>query len=469
MASFPKRFLPIVLPVLLLATGGAYWLYLPQEEKVSLLSGALPGRNGTVLSGQPGPLPAVLSPAVPPSASPERDVPHSPPERPHSSSDPALDPPGSPPLADAPSPLRTEEEPAVPAPAGEEAVPVSAGEESAPAAPAPAGEDPAPAPVAADAALPVSGDSPAAVFNQGRSVASGTVQGEIPDPRAVVDTRRIFGDLPEGAAGQGVPKGEDGLIGIAFIHDLAAFLVENYWPAGTHPLAGSRGISTADLKWANNKYGVQLEGFRVNSANPDSERKRILRHVLSPSMVKGLYALYRDRFLEALAREAATRRRGLGGTERVLTPAEISGMFRFYAGQARGLAGAMRAYFSREDMAARVAACAGAAEKAAAARLRYQESLSANPASLSASAREYQQAVIRRDQERANLAAALRRGGNTRGLDAESLVFVAMWLYRRAPEDAPALRGLIAILEDLAGRLETAGAASPTAPPSRSP
>jgi hypothetical protein len=116
----------------------------------------------------------------------------------------------------------------------------------------------------------------------------------------------------------------------------------------------------------------------------------------------------------------------------------------------------MRAYLTAEDSAARVDACIAAEEKATAAQLRYQESPAANQDSRATSARAYQNAVIRRDQERANLVAALRRSGNTRGLDADSLVFVAMWLHRRSPEDLPALQSVIAVLEDLAGRLETA-------------
>jgi hypothetical protein len=256
---------------------------------------------------------------------------------------------------------------------------------------------------------------------------------------------------------------------MAFIKDLAAFLAENYWPAGTHPLAVNQGISTADLRRANSKYGTQLDGFRISQDNTASARQRVLRHVLTPSMVKGLYALYQDRFVEALALEAAASRRGLGGTERTLSSAETAHMFRLYAGQARGLAGAMRAYFAAGDSAERVAACLAAEEKAAAAWLRLQEALAENPSSRrTRPGGEYQRAVILRDQERANLAAALRRSGNTRGLDADSLVFVAMWLHRRLPDQAPALHGIIPVLEDLAGRLEARSGSFQTAP-SRSP
>jgi hypothetical protein len=369
----------------------------------------------------------------------------------------ATDPPGQ---AGASAPSDTEEttataaadEDASPIPAGDEAPPVPEGDSSA-------GDAPPPVP-AGDETHPVPAGNSAAVFNQARPVArdAGTVQGEIPDPEAFVDTRRIFGDTPGDAAGRSAPRGEDGLVGMAFVQDLAAFLAENYWPAGTHPLARSRGVTTADLKWANNKYGVQLDGFRVNRANPASDRQRILRHVLTPSMVKGLYALYQDRFIEALAHEAATRQRSLGDTERTLNPAETAQMFGLYAGQARGLAGAMRAYFADEGHAAQVMACIAAEEHAAAAHLRYQESLAASRSAQATPAREYQNAVVRREQERANLAAALRRSGNTRGLDTESLVFVAMWLHRRSLDDVPALHGIIAALDDLADRLEAKGA-----------
>jgi hypothetical protein len=241
---------------------------------------------------------------------------------------------------------------------------------------------------------------------------------------------------------------------MAFINSLAAFLAENYWPAGAHPLARERGVSTADIKWANNKFGAQLEGFRVNKANPVSERQRLLRHLLTPSMVKGLYALYRDRFLDSLAREAAARRISQESSERSLTRAETAQMFGLYAGRARGLAGAMRSYFADPGMPARVEACAAAEEKAAAARLEYQEGLAASRPS-PAAARAYQNAVVRREQQRANLAAAMRRGGHTRSMDTESLVFLAMWLHRRAPDSIPALHGLMDALNDLAVHMET--------------
>jgi hypothetical protein len=255
---------------------------------------------------------------------------------------------------------------------------------------------------------------------------------------------------------------------MAFVKDLAVFLTANYWPAGSHPLAVSQGISTADLRRANSKYGAQLDGFRISQANPASGRQRILSHVLTPSMVKGLYALYQDRFIEALVQEAATSRRSLGGTERSLNSAETAHMFRLYAGQARGLAGAIRAYFSAGNSAELVAACLAAEEKAVAARVRLQEAMADNPASRRTKAgSEYQRAVIRRDQERANLAAALRRSGNTRGLDADSLVFAAIWLHRRPPEQAPALQGLIAVMEDLASRLEARSGSFQSAPTGR--
>ncbi|MDR1360351.1 MAG: hypothetical protein LBJ82_05140 [Deltaproteobacteria bacterium] len=333
------------------------------------------------------------------------------------------------------------------------------------------GQEASPAEVSNGKAAPQ--NKSAAVFNQARPVSSGAaaVQGEISDPTAFVDTRRIFGDAPEGASGKALPQGEDGLVGLAFIQDLAAFLAENYWPAGAHPLAENRGISTADLKRVNSKYGAHLDGFRISRDNPASGRQRILRHVLTPSMVKGLYSLYRDRFIEALAAEAASRRRDFGeagriaGTgKRTLNSVETAEMFRFYAGQARGLAGAVRAYFSAGDSARRVAACLAAEEKAAEVWRRFQEVGVKNPEARVRPGREYQSAVIRRDQERANLAAALRRGGNTRGLDADSLVFVALWLHRRAPDEALALQGAIPLLEDLAVRLEAEGALVRSAP-----
>jgi hypothetical protein len=170
-------------------------------------------------------------------------------------------------------------------------------------------------------------------------------------------------------------------------------------------------------------------------------------------MVKGLYRLYGERFVAALGREASTRKKNLGGRERTLAAPEIAQMFSLYARQTRSLAVVMRTYMADAGSAARVQAYIKAEEEATAAHLRYSEELQKVSPS-SAAARNYQSAVVLREQARENLASALRKGGNTDRLDTDSLVYMAMWMHRRQPGDLPALHSLMQVMGMCADRLE---------------
>ena len=290
---------------------------------------------------------------------------------------------------------------------------------------------------------------PVIVYGKGQALTpeGNIVRGEVPDAHASVDTKRIYGDGRPGS------KAEDSIVSLGFVDGLARFLAENYWPGGTHPLAKRKPISTADIKWANLKYGLRLEGFAVNQNAPETERQRVLHYILMPSMIKGLYQLYGERFIAALEHEALTRPRTLNGRERTLTGPETAQMFGLYASQARAFSGTMRSYLADAANAERVQAYLLSEESVAVAYQRYTEAMAIGSTQGTA-ARDYQGAVIRREQARVNVAAALRRNGNTGGLDTESLLFVAMWLHRRQPEDTNALQSLISVLDVCATRLD---------------
>jgi len=264
----------------------------------------------------------------------------------------------------------------------------------------------------------------------------------------------VRGDIPAGQEKAGAriaPTGQDSVVGLALAQDLATFLAENYWPAGTHLMARERGISTADVRRMNYRHGGQLHGFAGTHDNPGIERERVLRYAFTPSMVRALYRLYDERFFSALRTEAAAQKRG--PDQSPLTPPQIAEMFGIYSGMAQNLAGVVRAYADTPQIRPLVAAYAQASAEAAEAFTAYAESREQGSDSAKAS-QAYQSALKRREQTRSALAAAIRRGGATRqGLDAESLAFTAQWLYRRGENAAPTLPVLAEILEDCALRL----------------
>lgn len=297
-------------------------------------------------------------------------------------------------------------------------------------------------------------------YGKGKSLSnSGSVaEGEIPQdqrplpvsvPALTADSRR--GDAPASRALPVGAAGVDSVVGVGIIDDLAAFLAENYWPLGTHPLAKDRGISTAGLKWANAKYGGKLQGFSVNPNDLPRERARVLRYVYMPSMIQGLYALYGERFFTALERNALAQRRG--PEQARFTNGQMADMFGAYAAMARGLAGCVRAYANTPDIRSRLAAYMGAVDAAEAAYARFSEASQAHAADADQAAHLYQAAVVKREQQRENVAAAMRRGGATSGLDTDAVVYTAMWLQRRGAPHPETLRALSAMFDSCAKRL----------------
>ena len=313
------------------------------------------------------------------------------------------------------------------------------------------GKEPAPPPAdsgdtagkSPSASSPREGGAPSpgvVLYGKGRPVTAGgsVVRGDIPPGQDLGQAR--------------VPaSGQDSVVGLGLVQDLARFLAANYWPAGTHPMAKARGISTAGIKWANHRYGGQLHGFSTGHDNPALERQHVLQYVFMPSMLKALYGLYDNRFYEAMRAEAGLQKRGENNTP--LSPAQTAEMFGIYSGMAKDLAGAVRAYADTPHIRPLVAAYAKATDNAAAAFARHSESREhADAITRSEAAEAYRQALRERERARETLAAAMRRSGAGRSIDSESLVYTAQWMYRRGENSRAALDALAGILEDCAGR-----------------
>jgi hypothetical protein len=244
----------------------------------------------------------------------------------------------------------------------------------------------------------------------------------------------------------------DGVVTPAMIDDLARFLADNYWPEGSLPIGRGHG-STASLRLAGLRYG---NVFRKSAdADPERARGRLLNYVLMPSMVYALYDLYGGRFLAALEREALNRREGPQG--KAFNNGQIAAFFRDYAAAARGLSSVIHAYLRDPRIAGLLETYTRAADEASAAYLRYEESARSG-ADRSGADAAYQAAVNRRELRRTDVAAALRRGGDTQGLDTDSLVYAASWLYRRGTAADDALRALAEVCSSCAARLNALGA-----------
>ncbi|MDL2316273.1 hypothetical protein LJC59_04255 [Desulfovibrio sp. OttesenSCG-928-A18] len=325
--------------------------------------------------------------------------------------------------------------------------------------------DPVPSPDgssgAAAPSVPAPSESSVILYGKGEMVASANgamVRGEIPEDQTPISLSGSYRGNPDFTGSTEALKGQDSLVSVVLVDDFAKFLADNYWPQGTHPMAKKGGITTAGVKWANLRFGGQLHGFTVNAMNLPEERQRVLEYVFMPSMLQGLYDLYIDRFMYSLERHALAQIRGQddGG----FTNAQMAEMYELYSGMARGLAATVRTYMHTPDIREFVVSYAEASDQAAAAYVLYAENLHSEDPSpeakerQAATAKDYQAAVAHREKRRAALAEAMRARGDTKGIDTDTLVYTALWLYRRGEGQDGTINALAAILGSCSDRLE---------------
>lgn len=243
-----------------------------------------------------------------------------------------------------------------------------------------------------------------------------------------------------------------------FVEDLAAYLVSRYKPG---PRGGSLAVSVQSV---NQRYGVKLAGL------VEGGRAGLLRYAFHPTMLQSLYALYVDRFMAALDREAAAKS---------LSPEQNREMHMALAGRFVMLAGALEGVASVPDLGKRIKGLEQISQNvvdinsqmtAAVFDLdQLRENKASQPEIATTQLRvdglsaRYRRALEERAAAQRALVAAIRKGGG-QALDDDSLLFVAYWVDRRLREgpQAPAsVQSAAAVLRDLARRCAQAGAAAP--------
>ena len=272
-------------------------------------------------------------------------------------------------------------------------------------------------------------------------------------------------------SGAAIPELHESPVQATFVDDLAVFLVQNYWPKGTHPSAVRRGISTVSMKWANLRYGAEGRGLTLSREDPARGRMAILRYAMKPGILQVLYAADAHRLIDAMAEAADRRIVKLRNTERPLTPSEKSELYAIYAAQARALAAAIATYAADAGMPSRVLALDKAEQAVYEANTAYIESMAAYEEAKDAkdaraaaaqqrmeqAATAYQESIQTRVAIRTDLESAMGQKAEARSLGGDTLVYCAQWLYRRGAGQEDVFQAASGILADLAGRF--AGAA----------
>ena len=293
------------------------------------------------------------------------------------------------------------------------------------------------------------------------TLAGQTVQGSVAAP--------VDSSIPAGQAGQqtGVQMPqkvtEDSHVRLEVVEDLAAFIVSRFKPG---PQTGTLNVSVQAL---NQRYGAKLAGTSDGKGGRDA----LLRYAFHPTMLRGLYGLYADRFLDAVNRDAASKG---------FTPDQIRQLHMALAGRVVLLAGALEGVASVPNLAARLREEEKASQVVVDINAQMAEAVfavdqlrenNAGDSQVSTAqlrvdglSARYRRALEERAALQRTLVAAIRQGGG-QALDDDSLLFVAQWIDRRLRSDPQALASVQAsagILRDLARRSAQTGTGTPFQP-----
>ena len=271
-------------------------------------------------------------------------------------------------------------------------------------------------------------------------------------------------------AGQAVQPGvvqmpqkvtEDSHIKLETVEDLAAFIVSRFKPG---PQTGTLNVSVQAL---NQRYGAKLAGTSDGKGGRDA----MLRYAFHPTMLRSLYGLYADRFLDAVNTDAASKG---------FTPDQIRQLHMAMAGRCVLLAGALEGVASVPNLVARLREEEKASQVVVDINAQMAEAVFAvdqlrenNAADSQISTAQlrvdglsarYRRSLEDRAALQRTLVAAIRQGGG-QALDDDSLLFVAQWVDRRLRTDPQALASVQAaagILRDLARRSAQTGTGVPS-------
>jgi len=273
----------------------------------------------------------------------------------------------------------------------------------------------------------------------------------------------IVGDTPPPAT----PAKSDAVVEPTFVEDLARWLVNGYQPARQ-----GKGKISISLQEANMRYGVRMKGLRYAGRDVPAGRRDVLQYVFTPTTLSGLYGLYADAFMEAMAACAdAPRSNG-----RKLTERQVSDMYGQYAGRLRSLAGVLEglASMSPASITSKVKELHTLSENVAAADNRYgelaflQEQARERGESGKAAemkeraqraAQSYQHAVIARERARQAFAASIKRNADAKKMADDNVIYVAQWVERRIQAGGAqfdAVGRAAEAIRDLAGRFSAA-------------
>lgn len=266
---------------------------------------------------------------------------------------------------------------------------------------------------------------------------------------------------------------EDTIILPTFITDLSHLIVNSYHPKGSHPAASKESRLLLDAKVINVHYGIEMTGLSWSGDDLAIGRRSVMRYALRPTMINALYALYKQRFVDAINDDVSMIERSFDGTKRTLTPEERNTFYNLTAKQLRATAGVIKSCAKVNSSMSDIATWLQSERDVLTANQRFQSALhdyqvsrdmdatqsvtDAAEDKMKAEGTAYEKAIRDREAYKKALAAMIRKYKWTKDQDDATNLYIASWLFRRSKDLSNPKEVMMTIqdrLLDLAGTMD---------------
>ena len=226
-----------------------------------------------------------------------------------------------------------------------------------------------------------------------------------------------------------------------FILDLARYAVSNYHPAGTRHNADGIGVTTLSFKKLNMRYGVDMTGLDVETRDVEQGRRKIFDLILNPIVLRTIYTLYYDDFVDALIREGLSQSRMFrtesGFVERPMQPVQVREMLAVYSNLSRDVGLVFRSYASNPGLTDLIADYLAAKARVhdAYGEFAALEAQGRSGEALSRVSDEIRNSILEREALKNKILEKATPTEKTFSLSDGEVLDVVSWIYRRVAED----------------------------------
>ncbi len=254
-----------------------------------------------------------------------------------------------------------------------------------------------------------------------------------------------------------------------FLDNLAAYIAENYHPAGTTPNNRTKGFSSVTFKGISTHFGMNLNGLMPEAQSINAARKNIWAELLAPGILSKLYDSDSKTLLNLIEEKGiiAERKFVEGETYEVreLSRSQRAEMFRTSASPLRHTSSVLTAISENRDLMQAMDSYFKAEKRVEIANGIFQMDLNQSQKSNSITARNkaahsgkiLKDAITVREKIKIGITDKIKAfcSGHCDGPD--DSFYIAKWVYRRTKDNEKRIESILSgcrLLESLATQME---------------